>query len=128
MSEPPQQAVKPAWQLLAAMATAVLPLISGDGPSDAAEWTNAVLVALGAGTVYIAENQPKGTVWHYTKTMMSALAAGGVIAVSALSDTSITATEWYQIAAALIGTGLVYWIPNDVPLPTGRHRVIPPEA
>jgi hypothetical protein len=120
VSEPAQQAVKPAWQLLAAMAAGVLPLLTGDGPSNAAEWINAVLVALGAGSVYIAANQPKGTVWHYTKTIMSALAAAGVVANSALTD-GVTSTEWYQIAAALVGTGLVYWIPNDVPLPTGRH-------
>ena len=110
-------------QLLTAMAVAVLPLVtSGDAPASATEWVNAVLVALGAVTVYIAENQPEGSIWHYTKTILAALTAVGVAAVSALTDASVTATEWYQIIAAGAAVVAVYWIPNEATTPLGRHR------
>lgn len=115
-------AMKAAWQLLAAMALAVLPLLT-DAPNTPNDWVNAALVALGAGTVYIAENQPDGTVWQYTKTFMSALAAGGVILNSALTDFTITHTEWYQIVTAVVGVLLVYFVPNDTVIP-GRHRAV----
>ena len=108
-------------QLLTAIAVAVLPLVTA-GPLSPAEWVNAVLVAMGAGAVYIAENQPAGTIWHYTKTIMASIAAGGVIAVSALSDGSIVSTEWYQIIAAIAGAIATYVVPNDGPSPGGRHR------
>lgn len=113
-------AMKAAWQLLAAMAVAVLPLLT-DAPNTPADWINAVLIALGAGTVYIAANLPNEPVWQYTKTFMSAIAAGGVVAVSALTDFSISHTEWYQIIAAVVGVILTYAVPNDTVIP-GRHR------
>jgi hypothetical protein len=115
---------KAAGQLLAAMVIAVLPLVTSAAPATPTEWINTVLVALGAGTVYIAQNQPDGGVWHYTKTIMSALTAAGVVAVSALTD-GITATEWYQIAAAAVAVVAVYLVPNDATAPLlggGRHR------
>ena len=116
------KAMKAVWQLLAAMALAALPLIT-DGPHTPNDWVNAGLAALGAGTVYIAANLP-GTVWEYTKTFMSAVAAGGIILNSALTDFTVTHTEWYQIGTAILGVLLVYLVPNDTVIP-GRHRADP---
>lgn len=115
--------MKAVWQVLTAVAVTVLPLFT-DAPNTSADWINAVLVAMGAATVYIAANLADEPVWQYTKAIMSAISAGGVIAVSALSDFSITHTEWYQIIAAVIGVILTYAVPNDTPTPGGRHRAV----
>lgn len=117
---PPARPSKAVGQLVAAMGLAVLPLITA-GPHTPNDWVNAVLAALGAGTVYIAANQPDGTVWQYTKTIMSAITAAAIVANSALTDFTITHTEWYQIIAAAVGVILVYFAPNDAPDPAGQE-------
>lgn len=116
------QAMKAAWQLMAAAVAGIVPLVTSEGAFQPSEWNNAALVALGVGTVYIAANDHESrSIWHYTKTFMSSIASGGVLTVSELTD-GITLTEWWQFAVSLIGVGLVYWVPNDTRDSGGRHR------
>jgi hypothetical protein len=74
--------------------------LAGDNHVDSSEWTNVVILALGAVSVLGAGNLPAG-VWRYTKALVSAATAGAVLAQSYLAD-GITTAEWAQIAVAVL--------------------------
>lgn len=113
--------MKAIWQLIGAVLVAVLPLLTGDHHLATSEWVNILLVALGAATVYIAGNLPTGP-WQLTKTIMSALQAGAVVLVSVLTE-GVTATEWFQVGAAILTVWAVYQVPaRGTTTPPGRHR------
>ena len=110
-------------QLLAAALAAAMPAIVGDGPTTTAEWINVVVLGLGAASVWIASNHPAGSVWAYTKAILSAVSAGGVVAISALTDYTVTRVEWFQIVAAIIGVLATYAAPGPDPVGGGRHEL-----
>lgn len=114
--------MKAILQLVAAILAAILPALIGDDPLSTTEWVNILILAMGAGTVYIAANLP-GNVWQYTKTMMSGISAGAVVLISALSDTHVTNHEWMQCGLALLSVWAVYQMPPQSPQTRGRHRV-----
>lgn len=65
------------------------------------EWVNVAILAMGAASVYCATNLPAG-IWAYTKTIFAA----GFAALTALSSVmtdGVSATEWWQILAAVLG-------------------------
>lgn len=105
--------------LVAAMLAAVVPLMAGAGPLSTTEWINVGVVAAGAAVVWIAANAEDGGVWSYTKLFMAAIAAGGVVLISALADMSISANEWVQIVAAIVAAVAVKQLGNE---PDAQHR------
>lgn len=114
--------MKAIWQLIGAMLVAITPLFTGDHNFSTIEWINILLVALGAATVYIAGNQPTGP-WQLTKAMMSAIEAGAVVLVSALTDGGLSSTEWFQSGIAALSVWAVYQMPpRGAATTTGRHR------
>jgi hypothetical protein len=113
--------MKAILQLLGAILAAVLPVLIGDDPFTVTEWVNILLLAMGAGTVYIAGNLT-GSVWQYTKTIMSGIQAGAVVLISALSDGGVSNNEWFQCVLALLSVWAVYQVPARKPEVRGRHR------
>lgn len=99
-----------------AVLAAVLPGLIVDGPMGLSGWLNVVMLACGAIQVYNAGNEIPG--WPIAKTVAAAVSAGGVVAISALTDGIITPGEWVQVATAVVGAVAVFWIPN-------RTRVAP---
>jgi hypothetical protein len=104
--------------LLGAMLAAVVPLMAGDGPLSTTEWINVGVVAAGAAVVWIAANDEEGT-WSYAKLFMSAIAAAGVVLISALADQSVSLNEWIQIGAVVLATVAVKQLGNVAP---AQHR------
>lgn len=96
--------------LVAALAALVAGL--ADDVIDAPEWINVVIVALGAVAVLGGGELPAG-VWAHTKTIVSAATAGAVLLQSLITD-GITASEWSQIALAVVGAVLVSAVPGPV--------------
>lgn len=88
-------------QLFGAMMAAIVPLTMTGAPLSVTDWINVGVVAAGAGTVYIAENQDGG-VWKYAKLFMSLISVVGVVLISALADGLISVTEWYQMGVAVL--------------------------
>lgn len=99
--------MKALLQLFGAMMAAIVPLVGTDAPLSVTEWINVGVVAAGAATVYIAENQDGG-VWKYTKLFMSLVSVVGVVLISALADGAISVAEWYQMGVALVTAYGVY--------------------
>jgi hypothetical protein len=95
---------------LAAVLAAVLPGLIAGGPLGLVGWINVVLLAAGAIQVYNASNGVPG--WPIAKAVAAIVTAAGVVAVSALSDSSITPGEWVQIATAALGAVAVFSVPN----------------
>ena len=114
--------MKAILQLLAAIFAAVLPALITDDPFTLVEWINVALLGMGAGTVYIAGNLT-GSIWQYTKTIMSGIQAAGVVLISALSDGGVSNNEWFQCALALLSVWAVYQVPPRAPQTRGKHRV-----
>ena len=102
-------------QLVAAVLAAVAPGIIVGQPLGLTGWINIIVLAAGAVNVFNAANLPH---WNIAKTIASAVAAVGVVLISALSDGGVTAGEWVQIIVALAGSGTVFAVPNA---PYGRH-------
>jgi peptidoglycan biosynthesis protein MviN/MurJ (putative lipid II flippase) len=103
--------------VLAAVLAGVLPGLIAGGPLGLVGWINVVLLALGAIQTYNAANLPG---WPIAKTVAAVITAGGVVAVSALSDSNISPGEWIQIITALVGAIAVFSVPNQ--------HVVPPAA
>lgn len=102
-------------QLIAAVLAAIAPGIIVGQPLGVVGWINLVVLAAGAIHVYNAANLPH---WNVAKAIASAVAAVGVVLISALSDGGVSAGEWVQIVTALLGAAAVYAVPNA---PYGRH-------
>lgn len=100
--------------LVAAVLAAVLPGFTGNGPIGWSGWVNVILLAAGAIQVYNASNDIPG--WNIAKTVASAVTAGGVVLVSAMSD-GVGPGEWIQVVIAVLGVLAVYAAPNR----SGRH-------
>lgn len=75
------------------------------------ELVNVAIIGVGAITVYLVPNLPKG-VGRYAKVIVTFVVAALVALQSFLTD-GITTTEWLQIAAAAFAGVGVYIIPNE---------------
>jgi|GEM_PF-6868273 len=106
-------------QLLGVCFSAVLPQLLTSEPFGLTDYINMGVLAAGAATVWIAANQPGDGVWAYTKAIMSAISAGGVVAISAFGDGTVSRVEGVQIAVAVLTAAGVLYISNG---PDGRHR------
>lgn len=97
--------------LVAALAAVLAAILPGmiDGPMGLSEIVNVVVLAAGALHVYNAGNVPG---WRYAKLVAAAIAAGGVILISALTDGAVSYAEWIQIALAVAGAVGVRQVPN----------------
>lgn len=109
--------------LTAAVATAALPVLTGRTDAlSATDWINVAIAMTGAGAVYIAANLEDGGVWSYTKAIFSGISAALMLVISQLTD-GISAAEWTQVVAALLGTAAVAVVSNGgEPAQPGRHR------
>ena len=96
-------------QVIVAVLAAVLPSVVVGEPLGLVGWINIVVLAAGAVNVFNAANLPH---WNVAKAIASAVAAVGVVLISALSDGGVTAGEWVQIITALLGSGAVFAVPN----------------
>lgn len=106
-------AAKTLVAVLAAVLAAVLPGLTGidtDHQFGLVQLVNVVVLAAGAVQVY---NAPNISGWPIAKTIAAAVAAGGVVVISAVSDSVIDPAEWVQIALAVLGAIGVYAIPNS---------------
>lgn len=98
---------------LAAVATVI---VAGAGAALAdntittAETVNLAIIGLGAVLTYVVPNLETG-VGRYAKMLVQAFTAGAVLLQSSLID-GVTAGEWLQVAAAVLGTFTVYALPN----------------
>lgn len=97
-------------QAVVAVLAAILPSLLVEEPLGLVGWVNVIVLAAGAVNVYITSNGVAG--WSMAKAIASAVAAIGVVLISALADSSIDAGEWVQIITALLGTGAVFAVPN----------------
>ena len=97
-------------QVIVAVLAAILPSLLVGQPLGLVGWINIVVLAAGAVQVYNASNLVPG--WPIAKAIASAVAAVGVVLISALSDGGVTAGEWVQIITALLGSGAVFAVPN----------------
>lgn len=91
---------------LAAVAGAVAPAL--EGGVSATEWVNVAILAVGAAAVFAGPNIPGA---RYTKGILAVLAAGLAVLNTVIVG-GVTAGEWYQIAAAVIGAVSVVIVPN----------------
>lgn len=92
----------------AAFALAVvsaLVAVGKDGVSSV-ELVNAIPAGIGAVLLLVTDARP------WMKAVASALTAGLVVVSAALSDSTITGAEWYQIAFAIVATATSYFVPN----------------
>ena len=78
------------------------------GGVTVAEWVNIAIVGVGACSVFAAPNVPGA---RYTKSILSALAAGLVVLASAITG-GIQFPEVVQIVVAALGAVGVYALPN----------------
>jgi peptidoglycan biosynthesis protein MviN/MurJ (putative lipid II flippase) len=114
--------------LLTAVLAAVLPALTNhagllpDGHLGASGVANIVVLGAAAVQVFSAPNTPG---WRWAKTIAAAVAAGGVVLISALTDADVGAAEWVQIGMAVLGALGVYAVPNaltsDGVFIAGRH-------
>lgn len=102
---------------LAAILAGVLPGLIVDQPLGLSGILNIVALAAGAVQVYNATNIPG---WNLAKLIASVVTAGVVVAISALSDGSITPGEWVQVATAVAAAVGVFWAPGPRVAVTGR--------
>ncbi len=108
--------------LIGAMVAAVVPLVTA-GPMGFSAWLNVVIVALGAGQVYITKNLPESPIWNLSKTFMAAIAAGLVVFSSALSDGSLSVAEVQQIGVAIVAAIGVWGVRNPDAEVAGKHQL-----
>lgn len=106
--------MKYAKALVAVLAAALTFLVSAmsDGNITNVEWTQLAIAAVTAVGVYVAPNIPE---FPYTKTIVAALLAGLNLVVSALSDSTITTSEWLNIGLAVLAALGVYQVANGGP-------------
>lgn len=91
-----------------------------DGILTADEAVNLLIIGLGAILTYLVPNLQAG-IGSYAKLIVQALTAGAVLLQSSLLD-GVTAGEWFQIAAAVLGAFTVYALPNHPELVAiGQH-------
>lgn len=96
-------------QVVVAVLAAILPSLLTGQALGLVGWINIIVLAAGAVHVYNSANLPG---WNVAKAIASAVAAVGVVLISALSDGGVTAGEWVQIITALLGSGAVFATPN----------------
>lgn len=88
---------------MAAVLTAVIPLIAQGGHLTAAEDVNLILAVLGAAAVFTAPNLPDAT---YVKAVLAALTAGATLLASVIPAGGfgmVSPIEWFQIILAILG-------------------------
>lgn len=112
---------KPPAQVLGAVLAVVLPvLMASDTPLSYTEWVNVGVLAAGAITVWITQNNPQGGPWNYARLGATTVSTAGVVIISATSDGwPLTNVEWLQVIAAVAGSLAVYEAP--VTTTVGRH-------
>jgi hypothetical protein len=103
-------AAKAIVQLVVAVLAAILPSLLVEEPLGLVGWVNVIVLGAGAIHVFNSANSVPG--WPIAKAIASAVAAIGVVLISALADSSIDAGEWVQVITALLGAGAVYAVPN----------------
>lgn len=116
---------KAAVAVLAAVLAAILPGLTTDGPLGFVGVVNVIVLAAGAVQVYNAANLPG---YRYAKVIAAAVAAAGVVVVSAWSDEFISSAEWVQIVLAVLGAVGVGAVRNAATVKgvfvRGRHAVV----
>ncbi len=114
--ETPVSIAKTLVAALAAVLAAILPGLTTDVPLGLAGIVNVIVLAAGAIQVFNAANIPG---WPVAKLIAAAVAAAGVVVISAWSDQVITSAEWVQIALAVLGALGVWAVPNSRPAVVG---------
>lgn len=109
--------------VLAAVLAAVLPGLTGD-TFGLVELVNVTILAAGAIQVFNAGNLPS---FRYAKTVAAAVAALGVVFISAWTDFRISPAEVVQMILAVLGAVGVATVPNggtqDGVFISGRHAL-----
>lgn len=109
------------WKTVAALvATALVALQTGlaDGGLSAQDWIVTASTVLGALGVAIVPNTPELGV---AKLVVAAMTAGFVAAETAISDGSITGSEWITILIAALGALGVWAAPGAASLFANRR-------
>lgn len=109
------------WKTVAALvATALVALQTGlsDGGLSAQDWIVTASTVLGALGVAIVPNTPE---LGAAKLVVAALTAGFVAAQTAISDGSISGSEWITIAIAALGALGVWAAPGGASMLAGRR-------
>lgn len=105
--------------VLAAVLTAVLPLIFVDHALTNSEWVNVAIVAVGAVGVYFGPNLPGAA---YTKGILAALTAALTVLQSAITG-GVNHAELIQIVVAALGALGVLGVPNRPPLYPATDKI-----
>lgn len=105
--------------LVAAIATAVGPLLAGAHDLGLVGSINVLVAGAGALYVFLTRNEHEGSAWQYAKTYAHAIATVGVLLVSVLSN-GVSPMEWLQIGLAAAGTLGVFAVKNKT---TGAHAL-----
>lgn len=103
--------MKYAKALVAVLAAGLTVLVSvmSDGAVSTTEWVQVAIAVVSAIGVYVVPNIPE---FPYTKTIVASLLAGLNLVVAALSDGTISQSEWVNIGLAILAAAGVYKIAN----------------
>lgn len=94
--------------VLAAIGSALVVALGGDGVIDSVEWINIAIAGVTAAAVFTGPNVPGASI---TKFVLAFLGAILTLLVNVISD-GVTLSEWLQLVVAGLGAVGVYAVPN----------------